>query len=199
MQTLTSESVLTIENVLDTPFIDELRVWRNSPDIRCNMLDDSEISIDEHKKYIESLAHRDDRRVYIVEDRGEPLIVLNLTIDDRDELVNLGWHGINRKEITPLYSVYAFFTAYDWLFDARPGYCQKDVVLNDNRSVWSFIQECGFELGAPRLETLKSGRDVLVRDTFCTRDLWLGGSAKIRRMYERVLKKATSAQVGLTW
>ena len=199
MKTLTAESVLTIENILLTPYTENLREWRNSPDVRRNMIDDTVIGEDEHGRYIASLRARDDRRVFVVEDGGAPLIVLNMSVDEVEGLVNLGWHGVNRAEVAPLYSIYAFYASYDWLFKAHPGCSARDVVLASNTSVCNFIAKCGMDVGEPREVRLRSGRRALARDTYCTSEMWFEGSGKMRPLYERVLSKAAYAQTEIVW
>ncbi len=63
---------------LDDVTIENIRVWRNHPDIRKVMYNTKEISKENHLKFISSLSETDTKFYWLVIKRGNPIGVMNV-------------------------------------------------------------------------------------------------------------------------
>lgn len=193
-----NESVLKIENVLDTDFQWGILQWRNDENVRRYMIDDTVISEKNHGDYLESLRRSDSRRVYVLTDRDVPLIVWNVNADHGQGAFFTGYYGVGGAS-SPAYALYSSFVLRDSLFEIRPSYELRSVVLLENEKSWKFLERSGYDVSEPYLTTLKSGRETEVVDVRCNRDMWLAGSAKMRKLYDGLVEKAKFAQKAIVW
>lgn len=72
---------------LDSETIENIRIWRNHPDIRKVMYSSEEISQDQHTQFISSLSNATDKYYWIVYRNDIPLGVVNIVDVDAEEMV----------------------------------------------------------------------------------------------------------------
>lgn len=64
---------------LDTEQLTMVLAWRNHSDIRCWMLSNDEISLENHLQFLESLKNRADKRYFLVQQEDAYIGVIDLT------------------------------------------------------------------------------------------------------------------------
>ena len=199
MSDVTYESVLRFDDVLDTSHQWDILAWRNSPEVRKNMIDDTEISLETHQQYLEVLRTSQDRRVLILSDRGEPLMVVNLEIDRAHGRFYGGWYSVDKATLGPEYPVYASFVMHDSMFGLYPSFAFESQVMASNKRVLAYNRKLGYRLDGPRIMELKSGIQAEVYDSYCNKRMWEVGSSKMRPIFDRVIAKSKEAQLSIAW
>lgn len=79
----------------DSFLIENIRQWRNHPDVRKYMYNDDEISEEEHQIFISSLNKRNDVTYWFVHYKENPIGVVSLVkIDELNKQAELGYYLI---------------------------------------------------------------------------------------------------------
>lgn len=78
---------------LSDEIIEQIRVWRNHPDIRKVMYNVNEISQIQHRDFVNSLYETKDKSYWLVSLNSEPLGVMSIVdIDSHDDSGQLGYY-----------------------------------------------------------------------------------------------------------
>lgn len=101
----------------DSSLIENVRQWRNHPDIRKYMYNDDEISEEEHQIFISSLNKRKDVTYWFVHYKENPIGVVSLVkIDESNKQAELGYYLIPKILNSGLGLTFAF---HNFLFSFK--------------------------------------------------------------------------------
>lgn len=142
---------------LDTQLLALVLAWRNHPEIRCWMLSDDMISMENHLHFVESLKNRADKRYFLVQQEDEYIGVIDFT-DITDSSAEIGiyanpeLHGVGKALMETLIE-YAFSTLRVATLIAT--------VFADNGRAKHLYEKFDF---TERKQTLYKGREMITME-----------------------------------
>lgn len=153
--------------------LDMVLAWRNAPDVRMNMYTTHIISIEEHRRWFESLSQDDSRRYFIFEKHGHPSGVVAFT-DINNESGTASWAfysgDVAARGVGSLMEFYALDYAFETL-KLNKLCCE---VISFNKSVLGFHRKHGFEVeGIMRRQYFRSGEYHDIYHLAIFKDNWL--------------------------
>lgn len=177
---------LIFRNINDLDFETQMKVreWRNEESIRKNMYDDSIISEENHRKWLNSLKNNTNRFVFVIYFEGREIGVIS--IDNIDYInkkcewafyifdANLRGKGIGKRlEISMI----------DYIFNVLKMEKLNCAVLSNNLNVVEMHKHFGFKVeGILRQNYLKNGKRIDVYLLGMLKDEW----TKQRELYQDV-------------
>lgn len=150
--------------------IEKIRIWRNSPRVRSNMLDDTEIKIQQQKQWFESLATSNDKQYKVFYQNLKPVGMLYFS-DISKESCSWGCY-IGEEAVWPGTGVLLSIAALDYAFDILEVERLSAKVFESNASPIRMHQAFGYTPMLDRLIITRSGQEVKLKSFFYLKKDW---------------------------
>lgn len=138
--------------------IETIRAWRNSPRVRENMLDDTEIGAEQQERWFKSLAKQHDKLYMVFCQNSKPVGMLYFS-DINDKYCTWGCY-IGEEAIWPGTGVLLAIAALDYAFNHLEVDKLQAEVFEDNTSPIRMHQTFGYKPRQDKIVTTKNGRQV---------------------------------------
>lgn len=142
-QTYTETVDIAFKNILNTEYTDELRNWRNQDFVRSNMTNHDIIEKEEHIRYIESLRHSKDNKVFLALNHQEPLAIITIKIHWDENYIEPGTYIINEKYLGKGYGIIMSYFRLEYIFELMPEGKMKTTILDKNERNISLQKKMG--------------------------------------------------------
>lgn len=185
MSMITNNHTFTFENVLDTPYTEQLLSWRNQEFVRENMVDDSVISMESHRKYLERLRTKDDQKVFIAFYDGNPVAVMTFRFNESN--IESGSYVINEEDLSKGFGVITGYARFEYIFDKMPDGKMQTIILEHNKKNINLQRNFGCIME----NTVKIEKsDGTIENAFIytmTKEQWDTHRDKIQRLISRIV------------
>lgn len=124
---------ITFQDILDTPYTQELRVWRNLDFVRTNMTNKALIDNATHLKYLTMLRQkRNTRKVFVGLEEGAPFGVVNFAIHKTEGYIEPGMYLMNSSFLGKGYGMAIQYARLEYIFEVMPEGRMRTIVLASN-------------------------------------------------------------------
>ena len=135
-------SLIVFKNLLDTPYMQQLRIWRNLDFVRDNMTNKALISHEEHQKYLTMLHNNPDtRKVFVAMQDTIPFGVVNFSIYQESGYIEPGMYLVDSRFLGKGYGMVLQYVRLEYIFTIMPAGRMRTIVLRTIytgcRSIWA--------------------------------------------------------------
>ena len=124
---------ITFQDIFDTPYTQELRVWRNLDFVRNNMTNKALIDDAAHQNYLAMLRQkRDTRKVFVGLEDGNPFGVVNFAIYKTEGYIEPGMYLMNSSFLGKGYGMAIQYARLEYIFEVMPEGRMRTIVLASN-------------------------------------------------------------------
>jgi len=163
---------ITFKNILDTPYTEELREWRNQDFVRENMTNHDLIGEEEHRAYLDSLRRSDTNKVFLAMNHADPLAVVTMKINWEEQYVEPGTYIINQKYLGNGYGIIMSYFRLEYIFDLMPSGRMRTVILDKNERNISLQKKMGCEQESHFMVEDKNGNQEPAAAYSIKKDRW---------------------------
>lgn len=180
-----SEKIVYFKDVLDTSYTMTLLEWRNQEFVRENMLNNTAITMEQHKNYLDLLEKDKTQRVFIAFFREEPVAVM--TMKKRDGYIETGSYLVHEDDMGKGLGVITGYARMEYVFNVMPEGEMRTVILGHNKKNLSLQKNFGCELREVTEVTKSDGtREQLYLYTM-NRNSWDKKKERILKMINRLI------------
>jgi UDP-4-amino-4,6-dideoxy-N-acetyl-beta-L-altrosamine N-acetyltransferase len=148
-------------NPVTADLIETIRLWRNSPRVRENMLDDTEIQPQQQKQWFESLPSNKDKQYRIFYQDSKPVGMLYFSGINKE---SCAWGCyIGEEAVWPGTGVLLSIAALDYAFNTLKVERLCAEVFESNTSPIRMHQTFGYTEKPDKLVTTKSGKEIKLK------------------------------------
>lgn len=175
---------ITFQNILDTPYTEKLREWRNQDFVRKNMTNHDIISLETHRKYIDSLKQSDTSKVFLAMNHGEPLAIVTIKINWEEKYVEPGTYIINEAYLGKGFGIVMSYMRLEYIFDIMPEGRMRTIILDKNERNISLQKKMGCQLEEHIEVEDQNGRKEPAAAYSLTKEAWDANKVTIRERIE---------------
>lgn len=185
MNLIINNHTFTFKNVLDTPYTEELLVWRNQKFVRKNMVNDGIISMESHRKYIERLHIKDDQKVFIAFFDNEPVVVMTFRFNEGN--IESGSYIIHEEDLSKGFGVITGYARFEYIFNKLPSGKMQTIILEHNKKNIRLQRNFGCVLEDVETVVKSDGTAENAYVYTMTKEKWEKQRDKIQRLISRIV------------
>lgn len=185
MNTTANNHTFTFKNVLDTPYTEQLLVWRNQEFVRKNMKDDGIISTESHKRYLERLCTKDDQKVFIAFFDDEPVAVMTFRFNEGN--IESGSYVIHEEDLSKGFGVITGYARFEYIFNKLPDGKMQTIILEHNKKNINLQRNFGCVLEGIEMIAKSDGTAERAFVYTMTKEQWEKQRDKIQRLISKIV------------
>lgn len=184
---------ITFKNLFDTEYTQELRNWRNQDFVRGNMTNHDIISEAEHNKYLDSLRHSKDNKIFVAFADKEPLAVITIKINTEENYIEPGMYIVNKNYLGKGYGIIMSYVRLEYIFAAMPEGRMRTVILDKNEKNINLQQKMGCKFAEHITVKDNNGNEEAASVFYLTKEDWDKNKSSIE---ERIKENFDLADIG---
>ncbi|MBL8370324.1 MAG: UDP-4-amino-4,6-dideoxy-N-acetyl-beta-L-altrosamine N-acetyltransferase [Burkholderiaceae bacterium] len=173
--------------------VEKIRMWRNSPRIRANMFDDTEIQPQQQQRWFETLAVSSDRQYKVFYQDSKPIGMLSFS-EIKKESCFWGCY-IGEEAVWPGTGVLLAVAALDYAFNTLDVQLLSAEVFEDNASPIKMHKTFGYAEKPDRFAVTKGGKRVKVKCFEYMKQDWEKNREKILCKLPKQIREAADSIV----
>lgn len=178
---------LHFENIVDSKYKFDVRDWRNQEFVRKNMIDSSEITLEQHTSYLEMLRTSASQKVYIALLDDEPIAVMTFRIYNDDNKIVSGSYLIKEEYLGKGFGAVLGYVRMEYIFNKMPTGRMSTLVMASNKKNLQLQKDFGCTITKEEDIIRANGKEDKLITLEMTHEEWLSKKIKIERVISRLI------------
>lgn len=174
-------------NLLDTPYREQVREWRNQEFVRENMFDNRPISPENHAKYLKKLETSDTHKVFVMFYDDEPAAVMTMVHIPEENCIETGSYLVHEETRGRGYGAITGYARLEYVFAHMPDGKMKTEILAHNEKNLSLQKSFGCALEGTREAVKSDGSTELTYIYTMDHETWEERKPFLQRIIGRLI------------